>query len=282
MRGLFRRRSGGAAPAAPAGVAATAGVVGVSAPVAPAGQRSRPGLMGSGLLVALPGTPSDAIAAVEAAMETFRPRQYPELPRLVPAGWRWVGADADRPAEVWVGADRDNTPVLVTVRPAERHTEVGFYPWGSADERLHSAGLNALLAKVPGAADAPSRVAPGGTIVLGPPPIPGDLLEGMLRAAGRAVTPSNVDVIGQMFVTQVKVKASQFIQNSASQASALAFLDRWALLRGGHLDVARGVLAELCAWDATVIPYTQDIPLRMRAIMLQVIDTPGTFWDDVT
>lgn len=45
--------------------------------------------------------------------------------------------------------------------------------------------------------------------------------------------------------------------------------------------VARGVLADLCGWDATVIPYVQDIPLRMRAIMLHAVDRPGTFWVEV-
>lgn len=227
-------------------------------------------------------------------MEAIRPRQYPELPRLVPAGWRWVGDEAERPEGMWVGADGDNAPIGITVREVEGHpedgtdgqrggpTDLGIYPLGSGDGRLHAAAVRVLVQQMPGAAEAQSRVAPPGTIVLEAPPIPADLLAGMLRAAGRAVTPGNVDVLGQMFVTQVKLKASQFIQNSVGHERAMAYLDRWALLRGGHLDIARAVLADLCSWNASVIPYAQDIPLRMRAIMLQVVGTPGTFWDDVT
>ena len=58
--------------------------------------------------------------------------------------------------------------------------------------------------------------------------------------------------VGQMFVTQVKVKASQFIQNSASQASALAFLDAYA--RGsaaGRAYLASDNLAVLVGGGAT-------------------------------
>lgn len=238
-----------------------------------------PGVLGSGLHILMPAPLAQAAVDLEAAMATFRPRQYPELPRLVPAGWTWVGEDASRPDGVWCGGDGANAPIIVSLRGVHAETDVGLYPLGDGDERLSAPGLTALAGFLRGSAA--RRVAPAGTIALGPPPIPADLLEEMLRAARRPPTAANVDAVGRMFVTQVKLKASQFVQNSAGHDRAMAYLDRWALLRGDHLEVARGVLADLCGWDATVIPYVQDIPLRMRAIMLHAVDRPGTFWVEV-
>lgn len=215
---------------------------------------------------------------VEEILSAARPRQYPQLPRLVPAGWTWLGTPAEQPALGYAGVDAGSRPIFVALKDQGGATQCWLFPGDPSRGDPLPELIEALRQRVPVASTTP---APAGLVGLTAPPIPDSLVEDVITATARTVSPANRSAVGDMFLTQVKFKAAQTIQNAQDHTRAVAYLDTWATVRGGPLVVARTVLEDLCRWDPTVTAYLQDWPLRMRAILIHAAEQPGTFWDQI-
>jgi hypothetical protein len=108
-------------------------------------------------------SPEQCAALLAQIFDGYRPRKYPELPLLVPAGIRWHAAEGS-PAIALSGRDQSDKFVLFVLAPAADGTEAGVFTlegtlevighWKSRDPSLASTGTW-----------------PARTVALTPPPI---------------------------------------------------------------------------------------------------------------
>lgn len=122
---------------------------------------------------------------------------------------------------------------------------------------------------------------PPGLVSVTAPPIPDGIIDEILEKADRAPSPENTSLVGNTFLTMIKLKASQIVELNHGNQRASEYLDRWSMLHGSPVQVARIVLAEACQLEPGATPYMQDFPMRVRAVMLKSRQEPGSFWDDV-
>lgn len=198
---------------------------------------------------------------LEAILESYGPRQYAELPRLVTAGWDWFGPPAQKPTVVVSGTMQDGYPGFVTLRSTPEGTEAGIYDlavemdlplvghWKQRDGSLTSIGQ-----------------AEAGLAITAPP-VPDIYVEELIERLGLPLNEQNwmnaAAELHQMFV----LKAVTFIRQE-SESVANKFID-------DHRDVPLGVeglrviLKDLSRWKIGVIPYIQDIAPRVRALILE-------------
>ena len=102
----------------------------------------------------------------------------------------------------------------------------------------------------------------------------------MLQISGYPSTSHNVDVLTSMLTRQLALKAYQFISNS-NEAAGRQFVERHQYHPGAGLSVARQILVDLANWNPQMLPYFQDTPMRVRAVMLEALGADGTFWGDL-
>jgi hypothetical protein len=194
-------------------------------------------------------------------LESYGPRQYPELPRLVAAGWEWFGSPAQKPAIVVCGTMEDGYPGFVTLRSVPEGTEAGIYDlagemtlplvghWKQRDKSLTSIGQ----------ADA-------GLAIIAPP-VPDDYVEELVERLGFPLNQENwikaAAELHQMFV----LKAVTFMQQEPDSV-AKRFIDDHGNVPLG-VEGLRVILSDLSRWRSGVIPYIQDIPPRVRALIVQ-------------
>lgn len=196
---------------------------------------------------------------LDAIVDTYRPRKYAELPHVVDSGYEWYGEG--RPAYVVSLTDDRDDYLLVTLCGSMSGSEIGIFPLGSDDQSMmmplpgHWKMRDSSLASI-------GRY-PGGTVSLREPPIPDDYVKGTLAKAGVPVTPPNVIALQNMMAQQFVVKAYQFISSQQP-----AFADTFAARHRDSTDL-RAILRDLAAWNPGVLPYIQDLPMRVRALLLE-------------
>jgi hypothetical protein len=232
----------------------------------------------AGAEIAVSQTPAQVREVLEDLLAAGRPRQYPQLPRVVPAGWVWLGASHEHPAVGYAGVDAGSRPVFVALKDQGGATQCRLFPGDPSRGDPLPELLDQFRQRVAVVSEAP---VPPGVVGLTAPPISDSLVEDVITSTARTLSPATRTAVGEMFLTQIKFKAAQIIQNGQDHARAVEYLDAWATLRGGSLVAARAVLDDLCRWDPTVTAYLQDWPLRMRAILIQAAAQPGTFWDQL-
>ena len=107
-----------------------------------------------------------------------------------------------------------------------------------------------------------------------PPPIPHGYYEEILTATGFPVTADNLWAVQRMVGTMFLVKAWEFI-NSQDEAGAVRFRDAHAFGRSVPVEQwPSSILADLVAWNPRVSPYIQDLPSRVRGLIIDG-STPG-------
>ena len=208
-------------------------------------------------------------------MLRLREPQYEHMPPLFSPGWGWQGEESARPDTAFVCFDDKKEFLFVALRRNAESTAVTMIPlelgdeqstvgmWKQLDGTLTSCGLS-----------------PRGLVTLRPPPVPDDIVDGMLGIGGYPSTPHNVDVLTSMLTKQFGLKAYQFISNS-NEAAGRQFVERHQYQPGAGLSVARQILVDLTSWNPQMLPYFQDMPMRIRAVMLEALGADGTFWSDL-
>jgi hypothetical protein len=95
------------------------------------------------------------------------------------------------------------------------------------------------------------------------PAVPVDFAEDILDQAGFAATDANVVATRDFFIELLLIKAQEFIgSQSPQQAASFAARHR-------RTTDPQTILQELGDWDPDVIPYIQDLPARIRALILR-------------
>lgn len=243
---------------------------------APAGTAS----LGSGRRLRSQLPPDECARVLDQVFGGYRERKYPALPLLVPTGIRWQQADS-APSMAFSGNDQSDDFLLVTLTPAGSGTEAGLFPLGSGDDRLTLAAVGHW--KMRDNSLSSTGIWPGGTVRLAPPPVTDQLIDDTLAAAGYPCTPGNRTRIGEMLFQMVLVKCWEFINSQAGQAVAARFTETqkrdadWSSLTGP----VRAALQGLAEWNAGVLPYIQDLPLRFHAMMLTMAPENAGVWSEL-
>jgi hypothetical protein len=248
----------------------------------PAAPVEAPGTLSSGRRLTSSLSSDEAHRTVEALMNSYRERQYPTLPHLVPAGTVWMGSPADEPTAFYAGADQEGAFLLFTFRGTASGSEIGVFPLGHGDARLtlpiigHLKQRDASLTSI--------GTYPHGALRLTRPPVPDDLVDQTLAAAGYPATPLNLAQIADQLFTMASLKAFQYISSQDGDPVGHRYLRAWreqATFGPALVEPIRMVLDGLAAWDVSVLPYMQDIPLRIQGVVLQASGHEGSFWDSL-
>ena len=145
-----------------------------------------PGRLGIGRRLWLEAPLGQVATALASIMEYYMPRQYPELPRMVPAGWAWLGSDADRPDVVNCGVNHVHDPVFITFKGIPGGTLCGFFdPLRKGDGGVFSPLVRDLEGRMQLRSVEPY---PADTLVMAPPPIFHGIIDNILTTAGRSLT----------------------------------------------------------------------------------------------
>jgi hypothetical protein len=235
--------------------------------------------LGSGRRLRSDLSPGDCVQVLRQVFDGYRPRRRPDMEPLVPTGIRWTAADGT-PSIAMSGSDESDDFVLFTLAPAGQGAEAAIFPldggnlavaghWKQRDRSLTSVGSW-----------------PSGTVWLTPPPIDESLVYGTLRAAGYPVTPGNVAKMAQQFTMLFLVKCQEFVSSREGARGAERFMtihQQWQQQGSPSLaDLLQAPLRLLAEWEPAVLPYVQDLPMRIRSILLEpAADGHGSSWSEL-
>jgi hypothetical protein len=235
--------------------------------------------LGSGRRLTSQLSPQECLARLEAVLLSDRSRKYIHMPAYVVPGWVWNGEADAAPASAVACDDNADDFLFVALWPSPSGTELGLFPLGSGDDRLrgmpiirHWKQRDQSLSSV--------GVVPSGLISLRPPVLPPDYLEDLLATGGYPATPRNVQAACQTMNEQFVIKAFQFI-DSRDRVAADRFVDAHRWYKGAGLALLQSDVDDLATWDPGILPDMQDLPMRVRAIVLDVVNQEGTFWSDL-
>lgn len=231
--------------------------------------------VGPGSRVRTRASVSQCVAVLDNLLSAYRPRQYRHLPHLVDCGhvWHATGAKPDR---VMCFFDHEENFILTALWDMAAGSEAGIFTLHPAQQHPDQQPGGASVVAAWGMRD-PSLATVGsisaGAISIREPDIPSDYVESTLQAAGYPCTASNLVDLHDMMVRQHLIRAHELI-SAEDPVFADAFVERHKLL--GHLPT---LVRELGTWNVATLPYIQDLPWRVRAILLEP-DTlqHSSFW----
>ena len=242
---------------------------------APKGPPAKPTL-GSGRQLRSALAPNECLSTLKTILLEYRAPKYPHLPPYVAAGWDWVGRPEDRPAAAVACDDSRDKFLLIAFWPQASGTEMGMFPLDDGDERLNAMPIiGHWKQKDPSLSSI--GVVPSKMITLSAPTLGADFLPGILAAGGAPVTPGNLEAVGEVMCRMLLAKAYEMI-SSGNQAAAERFIDARRWYAGAGVAQCQRVLDDMVQVNPAVTPYIQQLPMRARAILLDVGDTEGSFW----
>jgi hypothetical protein len=234
--------------------------------------------MGSGRRLRSSLAASDCLVTLEDLLLSYRTPKYKYLSSYFYPGWSWNSPD-EAPSTVVCFDDTNDDFMLATLWPAGDGTEFGLFPLGSGDGRLETMPIIGHW-KTRDASLSSIGTIPGGKITLQAPRLADDYIDGIVTAAGYPATPSNIHAVGSKTSELFFIKALQFISsNDRRAADHFAASHRY----DGGLPgpFCQSLLDDLVVWNPGVLPYIQALPMRMRALLLENVDTKGELWRDL-
>ena len=199
----------------------------------------------------------------------YRERLYEHMPYVVKCGHRWL-AGGQPPKVVVAATDSRADFLMVALWPREHGAEVGLFPLGAGVSRLqmpmgdHWLDRDGSMTK--------AGVIPAGSIAIAQPVIPRDYESKTLRMAGYPQTPSNVARLRDMNARQFLLKANQFL-GTRDERLAQQFVSEHA-----NSEDLTQIVTDLAACMPQALPYMQDLPWWLRALMLEPMQLAGPFW----
>lgn len=213
------------------------------------------------------------LGIVEDVLRGYGPPRYAHLPLLVDTGSRWLGTGAE-PARVMSCEDSRQEFLAIAFWRDHGGTISGIFPLGGGDERLslpiigHWKMRDGSLTSI-GRFDA-------GQLALRPPVLPNGYFSDILDLAGFPATAENMDILRRQVASMFLIKAQQFIASKDARAAELfATEHRWSAAEGESMPQV--ILDDLGNWNPGFLPYMQDLPYRVRAILLEDLSDSG-FW----
>lgn len=218
-----------------------------------------------------------AVEVLTDLAHSYRAPQYEHLPLVIDVAWTWVGT-TDQPNRVVVLDDGQDQTMFVALWGASDGVRVGVYPLGSGDDRLSILPIIGNW-KMRDRSLVSMGTLPTGELGLIAPRVPADYLDGTLEAAGWPVTQTNRDLLGVYMAEMLLLKTMQFDGNG-DPGRAQEFASRHRYDGGAVLPFMQATLDDLAARQPGALPYIQDIPLRVRALVLERVPE-ATIWSDL-
>lgn len=213
-------------------------------------------------------------AILEQVLTTYSPPAYAAMSALQPARVEWRGPDP-APARSFTCTYGSDDIYLITMASEGSGTLMGLFPVG-ADQNSLTTPLVGQWKQADGSLSSTGTFQPG-SAALHPPEIPLAYVDGILEAAEFDGTSENKLAVAEQVVSMFNVKAYQYISsNDLRSAETFVAQHSWT----GDPALCSRVLADLGAWNQQVIPYIQDLPGRVRALLLES-DPGGRLTADV-
>jgi hypothetical protein len=197
----------------------------------------------------------------------------------VAAGWRWAGSPNEEPGSVVSFQDSNQQVLFAAFWPITAGTEIGVFPVGEGDQRLsalpiigHWKQQDPSLSSI--------GVIPTDQVLITPPHVRDEYFVEIVEASGYPLTLDNLAAVGgtiarmflgkafELIVTKDRRVADQFVQNHSYEITSF-----------NEYSHSQRVLDDLGRWDPVVLFYIQDLPMRVRALALEVIETSGSIGD---
>jgi hypothetical protein len=212
---------------------------------------------------------------------SYKPPKYKHSYAYVYPSWRWNGLQAHTPTSAVSFSDSSNDFILAAFWPTANGTKFSLFPLGSGDERLSDLPITNLW-KQSDASLTAVGVIPGGAITLAAPSVSNEFFAEVLNVVGFPPTTDNIEMIGRHFAQQFLVKAYEFM-TVLNPENPEQFIQEHQYSGEPAVIFCQTILNDLAAWDPQVLPYIQDLPMRIRAILLEVVDIPtDTVWSKLT
>ncbi len=239
--------------------------------------QARVSLFGSGRRLRSERTLIDCLTTLETSIFSYRPPESAYRSAYVFPGWRWHGLQ-EKPPETVISFNDSNNDFLLAAFWSDRSgTECVLFPLGNGDERLLSLPIidhwhyrDPSLRSI--------GVIPGGQIALAPPLVPDQFFDEILKIANFPSTPFNLETLGMEIGKMFLARAHQFIA-SYDPGSADRFIQSHRYNGGSLQNFCQSILDDLAAWNPDVLPYVQDTPMRVRAIVLELAKAP--MWEQL-
>lgn len=222
----------------------------------------------------------DCLTNIEAILLSYRPpdsiitASSVHRTPFVATSWQWHGLGETAPATVISFNDSNDEILCAALWPDRGGTTIGLFPLGVGDERLLALPIIGHL-KQRDPSLTSIGVIPSDQIILMPPRVPDLFVEEILKTAGFPSTPFNVEAVGTTIGQMFLAKAHQLIATKDPRA-ANHFVQSHVYAGGPIREFCQGLLDALATWDPVVLLYIQDLPMRVRALSLEVIDKSGS------
>ncbi|GAB3852530.1 hypothetical protein ACFPIJ_57885 [Dactylosporangium cerinum] len=227
---------------------------------ATAPRRPQPGVLAEGIQLRSAQNANTGFDILEQAINRQRPRHYADLPHLVACGHRWLAASPP-PTNVMCFSDPSDDFVAVAAWQGDSDTDFGLFMVGAAGARRDLPIMAQWRAGDPTLA--PVGTIPAKSIALTVPPVRPDFAEEIVRTAGFPVTPANVAAMRDIVIELLVIKAQEYISSQSRQLAT-----DFAVRHRQSTD-PQTILRDLGDWNGDVLPYIQDLPVRIRAIILR-------------
>ncbi|MCZ2826091.1 MULTISPECIES: hypothetical protein [unclassified Modestobacter] len=193
------------------------------------------------------------------------------MPALAPAGYTWLG-DGAEPDRVVTFSDGDGSPIIATFWERGDATEAGLFPLGSGDDRLQRLPIIGHW-KQQDRSLSSTGVLPDGLLRYDVPELPADYVADILMTGSYPISNHNQRIMLTQVAIMFKLKAYQLI-SSQDQLLGSRFIEE-------HDGASpQQVLEDLGSWDHDVVPYIQDIPGRIKGLLLENT-AEGNAWKDL-
>lgn len=198
-------------------------------------------------------------------LDVNAPTRYQHMPTLYEAAVTWYGGQP-LPNGAWTCTYAGDEVFVFVVWAQTSGTEIGLFPLGGSEESLNTP-LIGQWKQADQSLRSIGRIE-SGQLTLLTPEVGVDYFEDILRLAGKPVTPGNVATIAEQVNQMFAAKAYEYISGvGRDERAATRFVDnhRW----NGDIGLPQKVLADLGEWNYQVVPYIQDLPWRVRGILLE-------------
>ena len=220
------------------------------------------------------------LRALRRTLLSFRVPEYTHLPAFTQASWAWNGEPGQAPEMLLICGDRAGDYVLVALWPDSRGCHIGLLPLG-ADQ---AGGLECSLLTAWRQRDISLSSSTGGLaaglVTLVPPVLPPGWVAEIVSAAGYRPTRRNTQMAARAAGSLFLGRAGPFIEHRKPRA-ARRFVRRHSRRQPMNEAALQEIIDDLARLDPGVLPYLQWLPVRTRAMMLELVQDRGTFWDDL-
>ena len=255
-----------------------------------------PPVTGPGLVLTSALDLGGCLQALGRTLLGFRVPEYTHLPPFTEASWAWDGEREHAPETVIICTDRAGDHVLVAFWPESGGCRIGVVPLsgdqqpggdqpgdlqpGELQPGEPERAMVAAWRQHDISLSGPVGVLAAGMIRLVPPVLPAGWVAEIVSAAGYRPTRRNTQIAARAAGSLFLGRAELLIGHREPRA-ARRFARRHSRRQPMNDKALQEIIDDLARSDPGVLPHLQWLPVRARAMMLEHVRDPGTFWGDL-